>query len=62
VKRLTGWAALLLYSETPNVHVHTLTIAVVELVDLGGRTFRIEIRRAAGLSEQPTVVATVLAQ
>jgi diacylglycerol O-acyltransferase len=40
VKRLTGWAALLLYSETPNVHVHTLTIAVVELVDLGGRTFR----------------------
>jgi hypothetical protein len=61
VKRLTGWAALLLYSETPNVHVHTLTIAVVELVDLGGRTFGIE-RRAAGLSEQPTVVATVLAQ
>jgi diacylglycerol O-acyltransferase len=42
VKRLSGWDAFLLYSETPNVHMHTLKIAVVELVDLGGRTFGIE--------------------
>ena len=42
MKRLTGWDAFLLYSETPNVHMHTLKIAVVELVDIGDRTFGIE--------------------
>ena len=31
MKRLTGWDALLLYSETANVHMHTLKIAVIEL-------------------------------
>ncbi|OBI00519.1 wax ester/triacylglycerol synthase family O-acyltransferase [Mycobacterium sp. E2733] len=30
MKRLNGWDALLLYSETPNVHQHTLKIAVVD--------------------------------
>ncbi len=42
MKRLTGWDAFLLYSEAPNVHMHTLKIAVVELVDMGGRTFGID--------------------
>ena len=42
MKRLTGWDAFLLYSETPNVHMHTLKIAVVELVDMGGRSFGID--------------------
>ncbi|MBS9533280.1 wax ester/triacylglycerol synthase family O-acyltransferase [Mycobacterium sp. M1] len=31
MKRLSGWDAILLYSETPNVHMHTLKIAVIEL-------------------------------
>ncbi|HET9877246.1 MAG TPA: wax ester/triacylglycerol synthase family O-acyltransferase [Mycobacterium sp.] len=31
MKRLSGWDAVLLYSETPNVHMHTLKIAIIEL-------------------------------
>ncbi|OBG65662.1 wax ester/triacylglycerol synthase family O-acyltransferase [Mycobacterium sp. E3339] len=31
MKRLSGWDAVLLYSETPNVHMHTIKAAVVEL-------------------------------
>jgi diacylglycerol O-acyltransferase len=31
VKRLSGWDAVLLYSETPNVHMHTIKAAVIEL-------------------------------
>jgi diacylglycerol O-acyltransferase len=42
VKRLTGWDAVLLYSETPNVHMHTLKVAVIELDDLGGRKFGVD--------------------
>ncbi|MCV7171476.1 wax ester/triacylglycerol synthase family O-acyltransferase [Mycobacterium manitobense] len=42
MKRLRGWDAVLLYSETPNVHMHTLKLAVIELDDLGGRTFGVE--------------------
>ncbi|BBZ65403.1 diacylglycerol O-acyltransferase [Mycolicibacterium insubricum] len=42
MKRLTGWDAFLLYSEAPNVHMHTLKIAIVELGDLGERTFGVE--------------------
>ena len=42
MKRLTGWDAFLLYSETSNVHMHTLKIAVVELLDMGGRSFGID--------------------
>lgn len=37
MKRLRGWDAVLLYSETPNVHMHTLKLAVIELDDLGSR-------------------------
>jgi diacylglycerol O-acyltransferase len=42
VKRLRGWDAVLLYSETPNVHMHTLKLAVIELDGLGGRKFGID--------------------
>ena len=42
MKRLRGWDAVLLYSETPNVHMHTLKLAVVELSGLGGATFGVE--------------------
>lgn len=42
MKRLTGWDAFLLYSEAPNVHMHTLKIAIIELVDMGGRSFGVE--------------------
>jgi diacylglycerol O-acyltransferase / wax synthase len=42
LKRLSGWDAVLLYSETPAVHMHTLKLAVIELEDLKGRTFGIE--------------------
>jgi diacylglycerol O-acyltransferase / wax synthase len=46
VKRLSGWDAFLLYSETPNVHMHTLKIAIIDLAGLGDRTFGIdEFRR-----------------
>jgi len=31
MKRLSGWDAVLLYSETPSVHMHTLKVAVIEL-------------------------------
>jgi diacylglycerol O-acyltransferase len=44
VKRLSGWDALLLYSETPNVHMHTLKIAVIEL-DPDRRDFDVEAFR-----------------
>jgi diacylglycerol O-acyltransferase len=30
VKRLNGMDAMLLYSETPNVHTHTLKVTVVD--------------------------------
>jgi diacylglycerol O-acyltransferase / wax synthase len=42
VKRLSGWDAFLLYTETPNVHMHTLKIAVIDLAGLGDRTFGID--------------------
>jgi diacylglycerol O-acyltransferase / wax synthase len=31
MKRLSGWDSVLLYSETPNVHMHTIKVAVVEI-------------------------------
>ena len=34
MKRLSGWDAFLLYTETPNVHMHTLKIAVIDLEGL----------------------------
>jgi diacylglycerol O-acyltransferase len=36
VKRLGGWDAMLLYSETPNVHMHTLKVAVIDATDFEG--------------------------
>jgi diacylglycerol O-acyltransferase / wax synthase len=42
VKRLSGWDAVLLYSETPTVHMHTLKLAIIALDDLGDRTFGVE--------------------
>ncbi len=31
MKRLSGWDAFLLYTEAPNVHMHTLKIAVIDV-------------------------------
>ena len=42
MKRLRGWDAVLLYSETQNVHMHTLKLAVIQLDDLGGAKFGVE--------------------
>ena len=36
MKRLKGWDGLLLYSETPNVHQHTLKVAVVDTAAFEG--------------------------
>lgn len=44
MKRLTGWDAVLLYSETPNVHMHTIKVAVIEL-DPSSRGFTIDAFR-----------------
>ena len=44
MKRLSGWDAVLLYSETPNVHMHTLKVAVIEL-DPDRRDFGIDAFR-----------------
>jgi diacylglycerol O-acyltransferase / wax synthase len=44
VKRLSGWDAVLLYSETTNVHMHTLKVAVIEL-DPDRRDFGIDAFR-----------------
>ncbi|WP_204808590.1 WS/DGAT/MGAT family O-acyltransferase [Mycobacterium riyadhense] len=44
MKRLSGWDAVLLYSETPNVHMHTLKVAVIEL-DPDHRGFGVEAFR-----------------
>ncbi len=44
MKRLSGWDSVLLYSETPNVHMHTIKVAVVEIDpdrrDFGVHSFR----------------------
>ncbi len=44
MKRLSGWDAVLLYSETPNVHMHTIKAAVIELA-ADRRDFDIEAFR-----------------
>jgi len=33
LNRLSGWDAMLMYSETPNVHNHTLKVVVVNTAD-----------------------------
>ena len=44
MKRLSGWDAVLLYSEAPNVHMHTIKAAVIEL-DADSRGFTIDAFR-----------------
>jgi diacylglycerol O-acyltransferase / wax synthase len=56
VKRLNGMDALLLYSETPNMHTHTLKVAIIDAADYddGGFTFeqfRRTLRRRLHLLE-----------
>jgi diacylglycerol O-acyltransferase / wax synthase len=36
MKRLNGMDAMLLYSETPNLHTHTLKVAIIHAADHGG--------------------------
>jgi diacylglycerol O-acyltransferase / wax synthase len=36
VRRLNGWDAVLLYSETPNVHKHTLKIGIIDSKNFDG--------------------------
>src|ERR1700741_320119 len=49
VKRLNGMDAMLLYSETPNLHTHTLKVAVVHAADFDGEfTFDVFRRTIAG--------------
>ena len=49
MKRLNGMDAMLLYSETPNLHTHTLKVAVIDAADFEGEfnyeTFRHHLRR-----------------
>ncbi len=55
MKRLNGWDAMLLYSETPNIHTHTLKIGVIDAADFDGdftfEVFRRTLRRRLHLLE-----------
>jgi diacylglycerol O-acyltransferase / wax synthase len=54
VKRLGGWDAVLLYNETPNLHQHTLKVAVVDASGIDGfsfELFRQTLRRRLHLLE-----------
>ncbi|MBV8928383.1 MAG: wax ester/triacylglycerol synthase family O-acyltransferase, partial [Mycobacteriaceae bacterium] len=55
MKRLNGWDAMLLYSETPNVHAHTLKVGVIDVSDFDGEltfeVFRRTIRRRLHLMD-----------
>lgn len=44
MKRLSGWDSVLLYSETPNVHMHTIKAAVIEL-DVDRRSLDVDAFR-----------------
>jgi WS/DGAT/MGAT family acyltransferase len=46
MKRLNGWDAMLLYSEAPNIHTHTLKIAVVDVGDFADEFTFSMFRRA----------------
>ena len=46
MKRLNGMDAMLLYSETPNLHMHTLKVAIVDTTDFD-REFSFEVFRQA---------------
>lgn len=47
MRRLNGMDAMLLYSETPNLHTHTLKVAVLDAsgLDFGFEDFRAHLRR-----------------
>ena len=49
MKRLNGMDAMLLYSETPNLHTHTLKVTVIDASDFDGEfgfeAFRTHLRR-----------------
>jgi diacylglycerol O-acyltransferase / wax synthase len=55
MKRLNGMDAMLLYSETPNLHTHTLKVAVLDPSDsegdFGFEAFRHHVRRRLHLLE-----------
>jgi diacylglycerol O-acyltransferase / wax synthase len=54
MKRLNGMDAMLLYSETPNLHTHTLKVAVIEAADFpdfGFEAFREHVRSRLHLLE-----------
>ncbi|WP_197506294.1 wax ester/triacylglycerol synthase family O-acyltransferase [Mycobacterium sp. ACS4054] len=53
MKRLNGMDAMLLYSETPNLHTHTLKVAVIDPGDsqFGFEEFRRHVRRRLHLLE-----------
>ena len=40
MKRLNGMDAMLLYSETPNLHTHTLKVAIIHAADYEGDSSR----------------------
>ena len=44
MKRLNGMDAMLLYSETPNLHTHTLKVAIINAADFDGE-FRFDVFR-----------------
>jgi diacylglycerol O-acyltransferase / wax synthase len=46
MKRLNGMDAMLLYSETPNLHTHTLKVAIVNAADFDGE-FNFDVFRRA---------------
>lgn len=55
MKRLNGMDAMLLYSETPNLHTHTLKVAIIDPADCDGEfgfdAFRRHVRRRLHLLE-----------
>ena len=55
MKRLNGMDAMLLYSETPNLHTHTLKVAIIDPsdggADFGFDAFRHHLRRRLHLLE-----------
>ena len=55
MKRLNGMDAMLLYSETPNLHTHTLKVAVIDAAEFEGQfgfeAFRRTVARRLHLLE-----------
>jgi WS/DGAT/MGAT family acyltransferase len=47
VKRLNGVDALMLYSETPEIHMHTLKVGVLDISDVAGGYSRDLVRKVA---------------